>query len=69
MKTPRIRRQRADKHQPPADLQIEDDGSPEARIISSLMDCLPTKRRRLEIASAVFRAIERGDLPGIALEY
>jgi hypothetical protein len=68
-KTPRTRRQRADKHQPPDDLQIEDDDSPEALVISALMDCLPIKRRRLLIASKIFQALERGDVPFVRFEY
>jgi hypothetical protein len=64
-KTPRTRRQPAETHQPP----VEDDNSPEALIISSLMDAIPTRRRRLETASAIFRAIEIGAIPGIYFEY
>jgi hypothetical protein len=65
MKTTRTRRQLADTHQPP----VEDDDSPEARIIASLMDCIPTKRRKLQIASAIFREIEKGAIPGVSFEY
>jgi hypothetical protein len=63
MKT-RTRRQPAETNP----VQVDED-SPEARIISSLTDVIPTRRRRLETASAVFRAIERGDIPGVYFEY
>jgi hypothetical protein len=65
MKTPRIRRKTAETNSP----QIEDDDAPEAQVIASLMYCLPVKRRRIQIASAIFRAIEIGSIPHVSFDY
>jgi hypothetical protein len=65
MRAPRTRRQTASTHI----AQIEDVDSFESKIIEALMDVIPVRRRRLQIASAIFREIEKGAIPGISFAY
>jgi hypothetical protein len=49
-------------------LQIEDD-SIESQVIAALVDVIPIRRSRLQIASAVFRALEIGSIPHVSFDY